>query len=90
MTSQISSVLKNASAAQDTDSAAVFANILNADQHAMKTLKGNTIYDPDDAARVARIMNEYVGLQGTGLRQPSHNFVGAGRPTKVDSNLATV
>ncbi|MGK9085226.1 hypothetical protein KXR64_14215 [Brucella intermedia] len=85
MTTPISSVLKNASASQDADSAAVFANVLNSDQHAMKTLKGNTTYSPDDAARVARIMAEYAGLQNEGLRQAGAGF---GRPIKADAVTA--
>lgn len=58
----ISEVMKNAAASQDSDSAQVFANVLNTDLHAMKTFNGSLTYRAEDTLRLSRVLAEYESM----------------------------
>lgn len=53
------SALRAAANVDDTDSATIFANVLNNDLAAVKALGGRNHFDTDDALRIGRIMGEY-------------------------------
>lgn len=58
----ISTILNGATAAQDADSAHVFAEILNNDLRAIQTLAGRNRFESEDALRISRIWAEYQGM----------------------------
>lgn len=59
----ISNILQGATIAEDTDSATVFAEILNNDLRAITTLAGRKQFEASDALRISRIWGEYQALE---------------------------
>ncbi|MFC3724432.1 hypothetical protein [Neoaquamicrobium sediminum] len=58
----ISSILNNATIAQDADAAKIFAEVLNNDLRAITKLKGGSKFEAEDALRISRIWAEYQSI----------------------------
>lgn len=58
----ISDLLKNTNAAEDLDHAYIMSYIINMYSDAMKRLQRRSNWGPDDAKRVARILNMVMEL----------------------------
>lgn len=58
----ISNILKGATVAEDADTAAVFAEVLNNDFRAIAKLRGGNRFEADDALRISRIWAEYQAM----------------------------
>jgi hypothetical protein len=84
----ISTILNGATVAQDADSAAIFADILNNDLRAIMKLKGGSKFEAEDALRISRIWAEYQGMESgkTSYRPTSQRTM---RPASSDA-AATV
>lgn len=59
----LTAALRSVSQADTQDLATVLSDVINTDIAAMKSLRGNTSYTPQDAARLARVFHEYARMQ---------------------------
>lgn len=73
--------LRGATLAQDADNAKVFAELLNNDLLAIKTLAGRHQFETEDALRINRIWSEYQQLEGAKAASPRAGLAKA-EPTK--------
>jgi len=79
----LGNVMKNATLAQDQDTAKVLAGVLNNDLLAITKLTGRTTFTPEDALRISRIMGEYEALGRSSTVSTFRSTVATGETQKA-------